>query len=67
MEIPQSDIESFQLGLSFGIGYKIEVTERFGILLDYQAFAGLTNINKASSANITNSGGSFNVGGVIQL
>lgn len=66
MEITSNDIKSFQLGLTFGIGYKIEVTEKFGILLDYQAFSGLTNINNASG-NIRNSGGSFNVGGVIEL
>lgn len=65
--LPDDIIESFQLGLTFGIGYKIEVTERFGILIDAQFFSGLTNINKASSAKITNSGNSFNVGGVIQL
>jgi hypothetical protein len=67
MEITSNDIKSFQLGLTLGIGYKIEVNEKFGILLDYQAFSGLTNSNKASSNNIRNSGGSFNVGGVIQL
>lgn len=67
MEIPKNTIESFQLGLTFGIGYKIEVTKKFGILLDYQVFSGLTNINNASSGNIRNSGSSFNVGGVIEL
>lgn len=65
--IPKSDIESFQLGFTFGIGYKIEITKKFGILLDYQGFAGLTNINKSSSAKITNNGDGFNIGGVIQL
>lgn len=67
MEIPNGAIESFQLGFTYGIGYKIEVNKKFGILLDWQGFAGLTNINKATNDNITNSGGSFNVGGVIQL
>jgi hypothetical protein len=67
MEIPKSALESFQLGLTFGIGYKIEITEKFGILLDYQGFAGLTNINKSSSSKITNNGDGFNIGGVIQL
>ncbi|MBW4358913.1 porin family protein [Flavobacterium taihuense] len=67
MEIPSSIIESFQLGFTYGIGYKIEVNEKFGILLDWQGFAGLTNINKANSSDIKNSGSSFNVGGVIQL
>lgn len=67
MKITNNEIKSFQLGLTFGIGYKIEVTKTFGILIDYQGFAGLTNINNASSSNITNIGDSFNVGGVIEL
>jgi hypothetical protein len=67
MEIPNSIIESFQLGFTYGIGYKIEVNEKFGILLDWQGFAGLTNINKANSSDIKNSGSSFNVGGVFEL
>ena len=67
IKITNNEIKSFQLGLTFGIGYKIEVTKKFGILLDYQVFSGLTNINNASSSNITNIGDSFNVGGVIEL
>ncbi|MFL9830056.1 porin family protein [Flavobacterium sp. ST-87] len=68
MEIPSSDIESFQLGFNFGIGYKIEVTRRFGILLDFQYFNGLTNISKSTNnVDITNVGTSFNVGGVFHL
>lgn len=66
-KIPDNSLESFQLGLTFGIGYKIEITERFGILIDAQFFEGLTNINNASSERFTNSGNSFNLGGVIQL
>lgn len=65
--ISGSDIKSFQLGFTFGIGYKIEVTKKFGILIDYQGFVGLTNINNTSNSNITNIGDSFNVGGVIEL
>ena len=65
--IPDNAIESFQLGLTYGIGYKIEINQRFGILIDSQFFNGLTNINKASQQRIQNSGYSFNVGGVIQL
>jgi hypothetical protein len=67
MEIPSSVIKSFQLGFTYGLGYKIEVNKKFGILLDWQGFAGLTNINKATNSDIKNSGGSFNIGGVIQL
>lgn len=66
-EIPKNTIESFQLGLTFGIGYKIEITQKFGILVDFQGFAGMTNINKASNAEITNGGSSFNIGGVFEL
>jgi len=66
-EIPSDVIKSFQLGLTFGIGYKIEVNQKFGILIDYQYFGGLTNINNASSNSITNNGGGFYVGGVIEL
>jgi hypothetical protein len=66
-KIPSTDIESFQLGFTYGIGYKIEITKQFGLLIDAQFFDGLTNINNASDARITNSGFSFNLGGVIQL
>lgn len=64
---PKNSLETFQLGLTFGIGYKIEITERFGILIDAQFFEGLTNINKTSPVSFTNSGASLNIGGVIQL
>lgn len=66
-KIPSTHIESFQLGLSLGIGYKIKINEKFILLIDYQGFSGLTNISKTSSADITNAGYSFNVGGVFQL
>lgn len=66
-EFPKNTIETFQLGFSYGIGYKIEVTKKFGILIDFQGFNGLTNINKVTSDDIKNLGGSFNIGGVIQL
>jgi hypothetical protein len=59
-------IKSFQLGLTYGIGYKIEITKKFGILLDAQWFNGLTNISN-TGVNFTNSGSSYNVGGVIEL
>ena len=61
------NIESFQLAATYGIGYKIEVTKKFGILLDYQFFAGLTNTNRATVEEVRNVGFSFNVGGVIEL
>lgn len=65
--ISKNAIESFQLGFTYGIGYKIGINEKFGILIDAQFFNGLTNINKATQERILNGGYSFNVGGVIQL
>lgn len=57
-------IESFQLALSFGIGYKIEISDAFSILVDYQALAGMTNINSEGSDTNLNYGSSFNAGAV---
>lgn len=67
MNIPKSAIESFQLGFTYGIGYKIEINKKFGVLIESQWFNGLTNINKATQERIINGGFSFNLGGVIQL
>lgn len=66
-KIPSNALEPFQLGMSFGIGYKIGITEKFGILIDSQWFNGLTNISKVPNTTLENSGFSFNLGGVIQL
>jgi len=60
-------LESFQLGFSYGIGYKIEVTPKFGILIDMQLYDGLTNIYADKNYKFTNSGGGFNVGAVLEL
>ncbi len=59
--------ESFQLGLTYGIGYKIEVTPKFGILIDTQFFNGLTNISNDKNLFFTNNGSVLNLGAVIQL
>ena len=67
MNIPKNAIESFQLGFTYGIGYKIEINKKFGVLIESQWFNGLTNINKATQERIINGGYSFNLGGVIQL
>lgn len=57
----------FQLGLAYGIGYKIEVNEKFSILIDYQGMAGLTDVPKEAGFTIKNAYSSFNLGGVIKL
>lgn len=60
--------KNFQVAFSYGIGYKIEVSETFGILIDLQGLIGITN-NLEDEVGIkrNNTGGSINVGGVILL
>lgn len=59
--------KSFQLGISYGIGYKIEISESFSVLVDLEGLFGITNILDNSDLNRLNSGGSINVGGVFTL
>ena len=56
-----------QIGLNYGIGYKIEVSEQFSILVDFQGMTGLTEVDKSGFFNFTNVASSFNVGGVFKL
>lgn len=56
-----------QLGLSYGIGYKIEASEQISILIDYQAMSGLSDITKTSANTIKNAYGIFNIGCVFKL
>lgn len=60
-------IESTQIGFNVGIGYKIEVSEKFSILVEYQGMGGLSNISTDSNEKIRNSHGTFNVGAVLKL
>ena len=63
----KEEANSFQLGLAYGIGYKIEVNEKFSILIDYQGITGLTDVPKDNYYTIRNTYGSFNIGGVFKL
>lgn len=60
-------IETIQFGLSYGIGYKIEISEKFSILLDYQGMTGLSEVIKDIPIDVKNAYGVFNVGGVFIL
>lgn len=60
-------IKNKQSGINLGIGYKIEVTKKIGILLDYQYFSGTTNVDQDEIYVLTNKGGSLNIGVVIKL
>jgi hypothetical protein len=56
-----------QVGLNYGIGYKIFVNEKFSILIDYQGMTGLTGIDDSGDTSLKNIYGSFNLGAVIKL
>jgi long-subunit fatty acid transport protein len=57
--------KSFQLGISYGIGYKLEVSDAFSVLFDAQGLVGLTNIlEESDDFTRLNAGSSFNIGGV---
>lgn len=55
------NLQSFQLAITYGIGYKIEVSKNFSILIDAQSVVGITNIAETSQEfRNTNAGGSLN-------
>lgn len=60
-------VNTTQFGLNIGIGYKIEVSPKISILIDYQALAGMTDVLKDSDTSFKNNYGSFNVGGVFKI
>lgn len=60
-------IENFQLGISYGIGYKLEITENFSLLFDLQALVGLTDISVETAFTNQNVGSSLNIGAVFKL
>jgi hypothetical protein len=60
-------LASFQLGTSFGIGYKLTISENFSLLFDVQNLLGITNIIEKDTFDRLNAGYSFNIGGVFVL
>ena len=60
-------VESFQLGLSYGIGYKLEINENFSLMFDAQGLVGLTDIAVDPNSSIQNAGSSINLGAVFKL
>lgn len=63
----KSQLNGFQLGLQVGIGYKLQLSEKFSILLDYQSMSGLSKVSKDSQNSLKNTYGSFDIGAVIKL
>nr|WP_281337398.1 outer membrane beta-barrel protein [Flavobacterium eburneipallidum] len=62
-----AQIKNKQTGIDLGIGYKIEIRKNIGILLDYQGFSGLTNVDQDEIYILKNKGGNLNIGAVIKL
>ena len=60
-------VNSPQIGLNYGIGYKIFVSNNVSIVLDYQGMTGLTDVEKNSRISYKNAYGAFNVGLVFKL
>ena len=63
----KSEANGFQYGLQVGIGYKLQLTDKFSILLDYQSMSGLSKVSKNSQNELKNSYGSFDLGAVFKL
>lgn len=60
-------VNAFQLGLNYGIGYKIFINDKFSLSIDYQGMTGLSEVPKESDFTLKNVYSSFNIGGVIKL
>ncbi|HRG17576.1 MAG TPA: porin family protein [Flavobacterium lutivivi] len=58
---------SFQLGIAYGIGYKLEVSPKFSLLFDMQGMTGMTEVAKDSDYTLKNAYSTINIGGVFKL
>ena len=63
----KSELNGFQYGLQVGIGYKLQLSDKFSILFDYQSMSGLSKVSKNSQNELKNSYGSFDLGAVFKL
>ena len=44
----KDEVEPLQIGLGFGIGYKFEITQKFGLDISYNENIGLTDVPKSN-------------------
>jgi hypothetical protein len=63
----KSELNGFQYGIQVGIGYKLQLSSKFSILLDYQSMSGLSKVSKDSQNQLKNSYGSLDLGAVFKL
>lgn len=64
--IEESELNKFQIGLSYGLGYKFSISENFALLADIQGFRGISKIIKGDGKSV-NIGWSLNLGGAFRL
>ena len=60
-------VNSFDLGLGLGIGYKFEVSENTEIYLQYQGYNGFISITDEFDFNLMNATSAVNVGAIFKI
>lgn len=62
-------VKGFQFGISYGIGYKLEISDNFSILFDAQGLVGITNIVDIENSDLDqmNATSHFGIGGVFSF
>ncbi|MDO1500823.1 porin family protein [Winogradskyella maritima] len=55
-------VNSFDLGLGLGIGYKFNMDDRTQFFIEYQGYNGFINIAEESDINLLNATSAFNIG-----
>lgn len=67
----KDNIESFQLGFTYGIGYKLEISEKLSVLFDAQSYFGLGDViaplNNIQNETQRNFAGYYGLGLVYKL
>jgi hypothetical protein len=63
----KDEVNPAQFGLNIGIGYTIEISEKFGIGISYNETIGLTEISKSDEVSFKNAHGAFNFAAVFNL
>lgn len=59
--------KSFQLSVSYGIGYKLEVSRNISLMFDIQNQVGITSYLEDDSIKRSNAASSFNIGVVFEI
>lgn len=60
-------VNNFQIGLSLGIGYKLEINENFGLSISYNENVGFTNVSKSNDFSFRNTHSAIWLGAVFKL